>query len=120
MPILLILCQGSWSITDAGSPSKCRKGWFVTQQWDDRFEAALRKVVPALAPDEPLLPDLDLAAYGLGSIGIVQLMMTLEREYDVEFSFELLNFSIFSTPSALWRALGDVFGSTDLTTKNAT
>jgi MbtH protein len=82
--------------------------------WDPRFEAALRHVVPALAGQAPVTADLDLAAAGLSSVGIGRLMMRLEREYGVEFDFDLLNFRIFRTPSTLWAAIAPSFSGQDV------
>lgn len=85
----------------------------MTQMWDARFEAALRHVIPALSEDTPLTPDLDLAAAGINSIGLVRLMMRLEREYQTEFAFDLLNFQIFRTPETLWTAIQPVIAGAE-------
>ncbi|MFB7908785.1 phosphopantetheine-binding protein [Kitasatospora sp. NPDC056076] len=79
----------------------------MSRPWDDRFEKVLLKVVPGISGGAELVPDLDLSGAGLTSIGIVQLMMQLEREYDVEFAFELLNFQIFATPATLWAEVSE-------------
>ncbi|WP_188316903.1 acyl carrier protein [Solihabitans fulvus] len=84
----------------------------MAQAWDDRFEKVLREAVPALPADTPLLPDLQLIAAGLDSVGIVKLMMRLEQEYRTEFAFELLNFQIFSTPATLWDAVSGALART--------
>jgi hypothetical protein len=40
--------------------------------------------------------------------------MRLEREYGVEFDFDLLNFRIFRTPSTLWAAIAPSFSGQDV------
>lgn len=76
--------------------------------WDARFEKVLRSVLPKLDADAPLRSDLRLPALGLTSLAIVELLMRLEREYDIELADELLNFRIFATPATLWEAFAKV------------
>ncbi|MET8082183.1 phosphopantetheine-binding protein [Streptomyces sp. NPDC005303] len=89
----------------------------MNRPWDDRFERVLLKVIPGIPGGAELVPDLNLSGAGLTSIGIVQLMMQLEREYDVEFAFELLNFQIFATPATLWAEVSEVLAQTGRTVR---
>ncbi|MEV0642260.1 phosphopantetheine-binding protein [Streptomyces sp. NPDC050619] len=91
----------------------------MDNQWDSRFESALREIVPGLDPQAPILPDTDLPGAGLNSLRIVQLLMRLEQDYTVEFSDDLLTFDTFATPRMVWEALsaagtaGEVGGGED-------
>lgn len=73
--------------------------------WDEEFERILRDRLPFLPPDEALEADLDLTANGLDSMGIVDLMVTLERQYDVRFGGDMLSLETFSTPAVLWKTV---------------
>ncbi|MEV5533692.1 phosphopantetheine-binding protein [Streptomyces prunicolor] len=73
--------------------------------WDDRFETVIRNQVPTLPDETALLPDLDLTAFGLSSLGIVQLLMQLEHAYGVELADEILDFRLFTNLGKLWAAL---------------
>jgi acyl carrier protein len=73
--------------------------------WDSQFEQIIRTVVPELPPDEPLSADLDLGARGLNSMGIMRLLLSLERTYGVEFPDDNLEFAMFATPAAVWTAV---------------
>jgi acyl carrier protein len=73
--------------------------------WDPSFETLLREHLLFIGPDEQLLEDADLRELGLDSIGVVELLTTLERSYDVRFNDEELNPKIFESPGVLWRTL---------------
>ncbi|WP_422769370.1 condensation domain-containing protein [Plantactinospora sp. WMMC1484] len=76
--------------------------------WDERFEELLRAALPLLPDDEELAPDLELAAFGLDSLTIVELLVTVEQTYDILLSEERLVFDVFATPVALWAEIDAV------------
>ncbi|MEV4400128.1 phosphopantetheine-binding protein [Nonomuraea sp. NPDC049607] len=61
--------------------------------------------LPFLAPDEKVQEDLDLMAFGLDSLGIVDLLAALESAFDVRFQDEALALDTFRTPGTLWGVL---------------
>lgn len=71
----------------------------------ERFEKVVRAHLPQLPADLPLLPDAELAAYGLDSLGTVTLLVNLESEFDVSFSDETLTATTFATAANLWAVL---------------
>lgn len=79
--------------------------------WDVSFDGLLRNHLPHLPPDQPLVPDLDLRAYGLDSLGTVNLLMDLEEAYHIEIPDELLTFEIFTSPATLWHAVAGLRGA---------
>ena len=79
--------------------------------WDDDFERLLRERLPFLPPDQDLEPGLDLRANGLDSMGVVDLMVTLERRYGVRFTDEALTLQTFATPGVLWQTLSSLSAS---------
>jgi acyl carrier protein len=79
--------------------------------WDEQFEALLRSHLPFLDADEELRGDLDLREFGLDSMGVVDLMLSLEETYDVHFVDDALSMNCFSTPAVLWDTLSRLIGS---------
>ena len=73
--------------------------------WDSQFEDLLRTYLPFLGPDEALEPDTGLRDLGLDSLSTVELLATLENQYDVRFVDEALSLETFATPATLWAAL---------------
>jgi nodulation protein F len=76
--------------------------------WDEKFEVLLRKHLLFLAPDEELLPDLDLREFGLDSLGVVDLLVSLEFAYGIHLTDDFLAMDTFATPAALWAALSGI------------
>lgn len=76
--------------------------------WDEKFEFLLREHLPFLAADEELDPDLNLRETGLDSLGVVDLLMSLESAYDVRLADDFLSLETFSTPAVLWNALSEI------------
>lgn len=70
--------------------------------WSADYEDLLRQAVPGIGP---LAPDTDLIAQGLGSLQIVQLLVSLEDHYGFELEDDELVFEMFATPEALWQAV---------------
>ncbi|MDH6139333.1 MULTISPECIES: phosphopantetheine-binding protein [Kitasatospora] len=77
----------------------------MDREWDDRFETVIRDSVPALPADATLTAEHDLTAFGLSSLGIVQLLMRLEAAYGVQLADDLLDFRLFTNVGRLWSAL---------------
>ncbi len=77
----------------------------MTPPWDSAFEPMLRPLLRSLPEDAPLLPDENLSAVGLDSMGSVELLLQLESTYAVEVPDELLLPSTFATPAGLWQVV---------------
>lgn len=50
-------------------------------------------------------PDATMASLGLESLALVNLLMSIEEEYGIEFPQELVRPSVFATPGTLWGSL---------------
>lgn len=70
--------------------------------WSADYEDLLRQAVPGIGP---IAPDTDLIAKGLGSLQIVQLLVSLEDHYGFVLDDDELVFEMFATPEALWQAV---------------
>ncbi|MFE0176333.1 phosphopantetheine-binding protein [Streptomyces sp. NPDC059002] len=70
--------------------------------WDDQFEQSVRTFLPFLAPQEPLEPDAELRDLGLDSLGMVQLLGTLEETYQIRFLDGALTLETFRSARVLW------------------
>lgn len=73
--------------------------------WDQQFEEILRPFLPFLPAEEGLEADSGLRDFGLDSLGMVELLATLESVYDVRFLDDALTLDTFATPGLLWSAL---------------
>lgn len=73
--------------------------------WDQQFEETLREYLPFLPADEPLTADTSLRDNGLDSLGTVELLGTLESQYNVQFTDDALSLETFATPAVLWAAI---------------
>jgi acyl carrier protein len=78
--------------------------------WNEQFEDLLRTHLPFLPGDEELRPELDLREFGLDSMGVVDLLVSLESEYCVHLTDDMLTMDTFATPGALWVALAGLQG----------
>jgi [acyl-carrier-protein] S-malonyltransferase len=76
--------------------------------WDVQFEALLRSYLPFLPADEELRPELALREFGLDSLGVVDLLVSLESAYDIRLADDHLCMDTFSTPAVLWNALSEI------------
>jgi acyl carrier protein len=76
--------------------------------WDEKFDGLLRRHLPFLPADSELLPDLDLRESGLDSLGVVDLLVSLESSYGVRMADDVLSMDTFTTPAVLWDALAGV------------
>jgi nodulation protein F len=80
--------------------------------WDEQFEVLLREYLPFLPADQELLPDLDLRGFGLDSLGVVDLLVSLESAYRVRVTDDALSMDTFRTPAVLWETLSRIQGAT--------
>jgi acyl carrier protein len=80
--------------------------------WDEQFEVLLRKHLFFLGADEELLADLDLREFGLDSLGVVDLLVSLELAYGIHLTDDLLVMETFTTPATLWGALSRIQNAT--------
>jgi acyl carrier protein len=76
--------------------------------WNDQFEVLLRSHLPFLSAAEELRPELDLREFGLDSMGVVDLLVSLESEFRVRMTDDLLSMDTFATPGVLWAALDEI------------
>jgi len=74
----------------------------MDRPWDDAFEGLLLSTLGELPPSTALEADTDLCGYGLDSIRIVRLMISLESTYSCVFPDEAMTFATFATPGDLW------------------
>jgi acyl carrier protein len=72
------------------------------------FLETLKVHLPYAERDELTASD-DLAALGLDSMGVVQLLVDLEDRFNVELSDEVLDESTFTTVGSLWAAVSEFF-----------
>ena len=72
-----------------------------------RFQEIVRPYLPYAAAGE-LGPQDELAALGLDSMGVVQLLSALEEGYDVNFPDEILDQDTFATVGSLWDTVASV------------
>jgi acyl carrier protein len=86
--------------------------------WNEQFEVILRKQLPFLPADAELLPDLDLREFGLDSLGVIDLLVSLESAYSIHLSDDLLHMETFATPGVLWTVLSGIQGATVLPASN--
>ncbi|MFJ9062041.1 phosphopantetheine-binding protein [Streptomyces sp. NPDC102409] len=73
--------------------------------WDEQFEEILRTFLPFLPPREPLTADVELKDLGLDSLGMVQLLGTLEEAYQVRFRDSALTMDTFRSAGVLWETV---------------
>lgn len=78
------------------------------------FEAVLRECLAGLiGPDEPLQESTDLTAFGIDSLTVVRLLVTLEETFGVTIPDEVITFEIFSSPGVLWNVLSGLMEEPD-------
>jgi acyl carrier protein len=73
--------------------------------WDEQFERLLRSQLPFLEADEALAGDLNLREFGLDSLGVVDLLVSLEQAYGIRLLADDLTMDTFAEPSVLWAIL---------------
>jgi acyl carrier protein len=86
--------------------------------WDEQFEVLLRNHLPFLPADEELLPRLDLKEFGLDSLGVIDLLVSLESAYGIRLTDDILSMDTFATPAVLWDALSMIQNVTVLGARN--
>ena len=79
--------------------------------WDERFESLLRTYLPFLPDDQEIRPELDLKEFGLDSMGVVDLLVTIESEYRIRLTDDILSMDTFATPGVLWAAMDEIQNS---------
>jgi acyl carrier protein len=84
----------------------------MAQPWPPEFETCLRPHCRLLDGDEPLDPDVPLAALGVDSLEVVELIVGLEAAFGVSFPDEALTPEVFATAGAVWRALAGPVAAT--------
>jgi acyl carrier protein len=47
-------------------------------------------------------PDASMASLGLGSLALVNLLVSIEEEYNIDFPQQLVRPAVFATPGRLW------------------
>ncbi|MFE0650153.1 phosphopantetheine-binding protein [Streptomyces sp. NPDC059534] len=70
------------------------------------FQDMVRPFLPYADAGELGASD-ELAALGLDSMGVVQLLAALEEGYDLEFADEALNQDTFATIGSLWQTVSE-------------
>lgn len=86
--------------------------------WDEQFEVLLRNHLPFLPVGEELLPRLDLKEWGLDSLGVIDLLVSLESAYGIRLTDDILSMDTFATPAVLWDVLSRIQNATVLPARN--
>jgi acyl carrier protein len=73
--------------------------------WDQQFEEILRQFLPFLSAGEELEETTNLRDLGLDSMGIVEMLATLENAYGIRFLDDVLTVETFASPGVLWTTL---------------
>ena len=73
--------------------------------WDQQFEDLLRQRLPYLPVDQEFTADLDLRDFGLDSLGVVELLSSLESAYSIRLADDALDLANFATPGVLWETV---------------
>jgi acyl carrier protein len=76
-----------------------------TTGWDSGFDSTLRQFLPFLPAREVLPGNAALRDLGLDSVGVVELLAVLEKDYGVRFRDDILTMDTFATPDSIWAAL---------------
>jgi acyl carrier protein len=76
--------------------------------WNEQFEVLLRTHLPFLPDEQELRPELDLREFGLDSMGVVDLLVSIESEYCVRLTDDVLSMDTFATPGVLWATLDEI------------
>jgi acyl carrier protein len=70
---------------------------------------SLKKILRAearfLAADADITPDMSLASLGIDSLGLIDLVVRIEDEFDLEIPPEHITPETFATPASIWRLL---------------
>lgn len=81
--------------------------------WDARFETLMRAALRLLKPDDPLPSGLRTADYGLDSLAMVELMLSIEETYEISIPDDMVRPQIFSTPDNLWEVVDSLCNAKD-------
>ncbi|QDY75208.1 acyl carrier protein [Streptomyces qinzhouensis] len=73
--------------------------------WDEPFEQLLRKHLSLLEDGDVITAETSLRDFGLDSLGVVELLSSLEQTYGVRFVDDALHLDNFATPGVLWDTL---------------
>lgn len=74
------------------------------------FQLAVLRHLP-YAEADALTPDAELAALGLDSMGVVELLGDLEETFGLELPDELLTEETFATAGSLWTTVSGLLGA---------
>jgi acyl carrier protein len=74
----------------------------LVDSWDEEFEAVIRPHLVALDKDARIPPDLELRSAGLDSLALIELLVSIEDVFGLEFPDELLTAQTFRTTGTLW------------------
>jgi para-aminobenzoate synthetase len=76
---------------------------------DPEFEAVLRDCLDTrIPPDVTLREDSDLTAFGVDSLIVVQLLVTIEDVFAVIIPDDMISFEVFTSPGALWKVISSL------------
>jgi len=64
-------------------------------------------------------PDASMASLGLGSLALVNLLISIEEEYSIEFPEQLVRPAVFATPATLWGCLQDFLSEENGNARNS-
>lgn len=69
------------------------------------FDEILRRHCRFLTPDAEIDPHDPLTNLGADSLDVVELIVSIEDEFDISFPEELLTPQVFATPATVWNAV---------------
>jgi acyl carrier protein len=73
--------------------------------WDQRFDGILRQHMPDVSVDYVISPDEPMVTLGVTSMRLLSLMLTLEKEYEIQFPMDALTEESFRSPRSIWLAV---------------
>lgn len=77
----------------------------IESPWSPAFADILERHLSRAGWDEPVTPDTDLEAAGIGSLETIALMVEIEDHFEIAFPESALTPEAFSSPARLWSAL---------------
>lgn len=76
-----------------------------TEMSTQKLEKILRAHARFTAADSDINPDMSLASLGVDSLGIIELVVEIEDEFDLEIPPDQITPETFATPTSIWQLL---------------
>jgi acyl carrier protein len=72
------------------------------------LEKILRVHARFIPADSDINPEMSLESLGVDSIGMIELILQIETEFDLEIPAEQITPETFATPASIWRLLSEI------------